>query len=662
MKRGAPYRNHTICYLIAFLLSVPTTSVRLRRAKNFLTLIAIIAANAWGLPARAQTQTAPRAMVVAWDGAVSSFVSELVKQGKLPNLAKLIEGGTWADNAIPVLPSKTAPGFASLWTGALPRVTGVSGNRIPRTPQSEFTILESSIAYNDGNLRAEPLWASAERAGLKVVLSHASFGGEKSERSVRLEGYKGISGNDGIVTTRNAKPQPAGAWEHLPPSQEPPLEIIFNIAATRFFGLLIDDPGDPRQGYDTLLVTTSRDSRDLKARLKPGLANSGAASLWSATIDLETASGRDTGTYLRLFDLKPDGTSFLLYFTRPTYSVISPPAIAKELRTAAGVFVGNGASFLYQDGGFGPTIPNGGSGIAEARYLETVALVQRQLIEANRWALEHLPWNLFMAYTPYPDEAEHLWRGYLDSTLPGYRPDVADRLRPCLEEAYRRADEFLALFLAHRRDNTLVALVSDHGMEGLNKRVAVNRLLRQQGLLATDAQGRVDLNRTKALYPSVNNGYILINSTSRKNGIVKPAERGDVMRQIRLALAGVRDENRQVVIGVTDAEVDGKSLGIGGDSGGDVYIDLLPGYDYDASTSPGDVIVRQEPTGNHGFNPARPSMRTLMVFNGPGIVAGRHLNDARLIDFAPTLAKLMGIAPPKNATGKVLQESFAKPR
>src|SRR5207249_91315 len=119
------------------------------------------------------------------DGAVPSFVSELLQQGRLPNLAKLIKGGTWADSVIPVLPSKTAPGFASLWTGALPRVTGISGNRVPRTPPSQYTILESSVAYNDGLLRAEPLWASAERAGLKVILAHASFGGEKSERAVR---------------------------------------------------------------------------------------------------------------------------------------------------------------------------------------------------------------------------------------------------------------------------------------------------------------------------------------------------------------------------------------------------------------------------------------------------------------------------------------------
>ena len=62
-------------------------------------------------------------------------------------------------------------------------------------------------------------------------------------------------------------------------------------------------------------------------------------------------------------------------------------------------------------------LPNGGSGGAEARYLETVVFAQHQLMETNRWAMENLPWDLYLAYTPFPDEAEHVWRGYLDSTL-----------------------------------------------------------------------------------------------------------------------------------------------------------------------------------------------------------------------------------------------------
>ena len=49
-------------------------------------------------------------------------------------------------------------------------------------------------------------------------------------------------------------------------------------------------------------------------------------------------------------------------------------------------------------------------------------------------------------------------------------------------------------------------------------------------------------------------------------------------------------------------------------------------------------------------------MRTLMVFNGPGIKAGQKLKNVQIIDFAPTLARLLNLPKPRDATGQVLVE------
>jgi predicted AlkP superfamily phosphohydrolase/phosphomutase len=54
-------------------------------------------------------------------------------------------------------------------------------------------------------------------------------------------------------------------------------------------------------------------------------------------------------------------------------------------------------------------------------------------------------------------------------------------------------------------------------------------------------------------------------------------------------------------------------------------------------------------------------MHTLMVLNGPGVQAGQRLNDVRIIDFAPTLAKLLNVPTPKDATGSVLSKAFSDP-
>jgi predicted AlkP superfamily phosphohydrolase/phosphomutase len=340
--------------------------------------------------------------------------------------------------------------------------------------------------------------------------------------------------------------------------------------------------------------------------------------------------------------------------------MMSRPDLVHDANGTVRAFIGNGAHPLYSQGLFGATLPNGGDGTAEARYLETVSFAHHQLVETNRWALD-LPWELFVAYTPFPDEAEHMWRGSLDPGLSGFRQDIADRLRPFLQQVYRLSDELLGLLMTHQTENTIVALISDHGMEGTHRLIAINKLLQEKGLLAVDERGRVDLARTKAIYPAINNGYLLINSTDRKGGIVPPEERENLVRRIRELLFEIHDGERQVVTAVYDAGAEGDAMGIGGECGGDIYIDLLPGYEPDPKLGATELVAKREPHGMHGFNPLRPSMRTLMVVAGPGVRAGKRLTGVRIVDFAPTLAELLKVPVPKDATGKVLYEAFSDP-
>jgi hypothetical protein len=467
-----------------------------------------------------------------------------------------------------------------------------------------------------------------------------------------------IAGRDGIVTRRALQPQGQSQWTEPPPSDAPALEFRFTIGEANFFGLLIDDPADAQSGYDTAVISDSRDGKQIRTRLKAASPAPGGELFWSQPISVKTAGNQTGSVYFRLFDLQADGSDFFLYHTRPARP-LDLPAEASASPTVRS-FVGNGASILYQTGGLGRTIANGGSGGAEARYLETMLFAQHQLIETNRWAVENLPWDVFLAYTPFPDEAEHAWRGHLDATLPTYRREIADKVRPFLEQVYRSCDEYLGFLLAKRPADAIFALISDHGIEGIYKRIAFNHALQQNGLLTVDAQGRVDLAKTKVIYPSVNNGYLMINSTERKKGIVSRQERGELVRKVREILLALRDGERQVVTAVIDADAHGESKGIGGDTGGDIYIDLAQGYDFDPRLGSASLITEVEPQGQHGANPEQASMRTVMVLNGPGIRAGQKLKELRIIDFAPTLAWLLNLPKPKDATGRVLYEAFSE--
>ena len=74
---------------------------------------------------------------------------------------------------------------------------------------------------------------------------------------------------------------------------------------------------------------------------------------------------------------------------------------------------------------------------------------------------------------------------------------------------------------------------------------------------------------------------------------------------------------------------------------------------------PGSCFIdRQEATfGEHGFGLDCPQARTLLWLSGPGIRIGRRIEEANLIDIAPTLAKALGLSLP-DAEGKILNEAF----
>lgn len=60
-------------------------------------------------------------------------------------------------------------------------------------------------------------------------------------------------------------------------------------------------------------------------------------------------------------------------------------------------------------------------------------------------------------------------------------------------------------------------------------------------------------------------------------------------------------------------------------------------------------------TGNHGPLPEEPKLHTGLIVNGAGVRGGASLDRARLIDVAPTVAKLLGVEM-KDVEGRVLAE------
>jgi arylsulfatase A-like enzyme len=130
-------------------------------------LVSILAA----LPAWAQDSAKPaatqNALLVGWDGAHRDHVKTLLKDGKLPNLEKLIKEGALVDIDVTSGATDTKAGWTQILTGYKPAVTGVYNNARFRDVPEGYSIFE--------RLRA---WFGADRVATVAVIGKKGHCGE----------------------------------------------------------------------------------------------------------------------------------------------------------------------------------------------------------------------------------------------------------------------------------------------------------------------------------------------------------------------------------------------------------------------------------------------------------------------------------------------------
>src|SRR5262249_25075950 len=152
-----------------------------------------------------------------------------------------------------------------------------------------------------------------------------------------------------------------------------------------------------------------------------------------------------------------------------------------------------------------------------------------------------------------------------------------------------------------------------------------------------------------------------LNRKSRPGGVVAPEEEDGVRAAVAAALRAVRDpaSGRPVILEVLDPRTPGRNPSFGGPTAGDLYLSSEPGYDLSAATA-GALVEEIEPRGAHNLDPDRREMQVGFVIAGPGVAAGADLGTIRQIDVAPTVAALLGLDPPAQATGSVMTKALAR--
>jgi predicted AlkP superfamily phosphohydrolase/phosphomutase len=609
-----------------------------------------------------------RAALLSLDGAGAEVIDDAVARGLMPRLAALRARGATARGSISALPTKTAPGHAALFTGAWGDRNGIVGNEVPVPGGS---VLEVQTGYGSTPLTAEPIWYAAARQDLDAIVVSGTqiypfstytedrrFRGYTGRRLTLFDGYQNVDAEDGVITEATLAWKPAGATlTPLPAHVGEAREAGFEVAGSRIDAWTYDDPSDPTAGFDTVLLALDGDpSAGIALKATPPREEPGA--FRALTIPL---AGGDCTLFFRLYALGADGSRLLLYHAAPHVLRSSRPRLEAAAQAGTGGFVGNAAAWAYEQGRLGPQLWQGGDGTAEARYVETIALVTRQFARLNDFAFERTPWDLLVTYLPFPDEALHRWYGVLDPTLAGHDPELARRVRPFLDRVLAIVDAYVGQVAERAGSDAIVAVASDHGMTSDTRYFKPNVALAQAGLLALDAAGRIDLARTKAVYFPGNSGYVVINRQGRPGGLVPPADEEDVRRRVAAALTSYKDPaaGRPLGVTVTDVRVPPSGPKLGGPHAGDLFVEVnAPGVALSARTT-GDALESRRPEGTHFQKPSERRLQGSFVIAGPGVASGTDLGVIQQIDIAPTLAALLGLDPLAHAEGKPLAAALA---
>ncbi|MCB1055732.1 MAG: alkaline phosphatase family protein [Acidobacteria bacterium] len=647
--------------------------------------------------ASSETPDPPRLVLVSWDGAADWVVDRLLDEGALPNLAAMAEHGARAEFSVTGFPSKTALGHATVWTGCWSDRHGVLSNDVPVPPPGEHTLLETRSGYSSEALAAEPIYVTAAKAGRRVVVLSATQSypagphvealrealGAEAEGDRLAEHYLSISGFEnrlarGELLGTETLSAPEEGWALSETTLQGARELTTKVGDTDLFVLLYDDPGVSTEGLDTALIRSgSRDPAQatgetrLHPRPAPETAPLDPERWWSGPLPV-TSGERRANVFFRLFRLAPDGSELALY--RRTVHALDgywpEPYLGEYLAAYPGFH--DDPFWLYGEGGLGEPLMTGGDGTAERRTLEIVTHDLALTTAGSRWALAHLAPDLLMHYTPQSDSAGHTWIGVLDPRSPAYDAPLAARLWPYYRRVFELQDAWLGALVEAAGLNTVVALVSDHGMTGIGHYFQVNRVLERAGLLTRNEDGTIDLSRTRALAPPVWSPFsVWANTTDHAGGIVAPADGPAVLAEAEAVLLSAIDPDTGVhpvtrVLHPETARAAPPHLGFGPAEGGAIYFDLAPGYypRSDLGKATGEPVVtppnRPWGEGHHGFWPERPEMHAIFYVAGPGVAPGVTLHDVRHIDVAPTLSHLIGIPAPPCSEGRVLDEALVE--
>lgn len=326
-------------------------------------------------------------------------------------------------------------------------------------------------------------------------------------------------------------------------------------------------------------------------------------------------------------------------------------------------------------------------------------------LKTSLYLLENRQWDFFITVFRETDPAQHcLWKFY-DSAHPDYDEELGKRYGDVIPEVYRRIDRAIHRLATAAGPEVAVLVVSDHGFgprnqasQSLNTWLASLGLLafkdgspRQQSIVARLYKqletklsrkmkerlvrllpgmrrrvegslrfGEIDWSKTQA-YSDNCRPAIWLNLKGREpDGSVEPGSEAEQLKtELISKLAGAVDlESQEMVVDKVYRRED-VYAGPWVERAPDLLIRWRDGVAARGLLTPGHrPALPVFPTTELRVISGDHTPEGIFLAAGPGLIKGRKLRSASIVDLAPTILYLLGHAIPQEMEGQVLTHAI----
>jgi predicted AlkP superfamily phosphohydrolase/phosphomutase len=132
--------------------------------------------------------------------------------------------------------------------------------------------------------------------------------------------------------------------------------------------------------------------------------------------------------------------------------------------------------------------------IDEKAFLEDLYEIEDKQDEMALYTLKNKPWSFFYAYFEAPDRLEHMFWRLIDPQHPLYDPVLVEKYGNEIRKVYERMDETVGKIRKELAPGTVLFVLSDHGFHSFRTGLNINTWLVDNGFMFLKGQSEHQMN------------------------------------------------------------------------------------------------------------------------------------------------------------------------